>query len=210
MRLLLALLLLAPPAAAQSAWEMRVAGVPVGEATLTLSGSVLEGTARSTGIARAAGGYDWAARRSGTRYEEAERVRGEDRRTRLRLGSGVEVLEVPEGEVALDAALLRGAVDPVTAMVRLLRDRPAGAAPCALDVRFTDGVRLGRMTLAPGPDPLTCAGAWARLAGPPPADGRERRRSAAFAVVLVPLGDGFRVVEVNAEAPIGRFRLIRR
>ena len=208
MRLLVLLLLLAAPAAAQSSWEMRLAGIPIGEATLS-GGATLTGTARTTGAANALRPYAWSARRSGAAYEEVERLRGAERRTRLLFGGGVAVQAVPEGEVALDAATLRGAVDPLTAMTRLLGPRPAARA-CALDLRFTDGVRLGRMRLAPTDDPLRCAGRWERLAGPPPADGRERRRGATFAVELEAAGAGLRAAAIVADTPLGAFVLRRR
>ena len=127
----------------------------------------------------------------------------------VRLGANPGV-ETGDGDDALPAASLRGAVDPLTAMHLLLRDRPAAGA-CALSLRFTDGKRLSAVALAPTGDPLRCAGTWQRIDGPPPADGRERRDRAPFALDLVPLpGGGVRVAALSADAPIGRFVLRRR
>ena len=220
MRILAALLFLATPAAAQS-WDMIVAGVSIGTATLDVrdAGGAyrIDGTARSAGVARAVGGYDYAGRITGSgstaaprpdRYEEVERVRGDERRTVLNL-SGTPSVEDAPGD-ALPPETIRGALDPLSAMNLILRDRPAAGA-CDLSLRFTDGVRMAAIALRPTSDPLTCAGAWQRLAGPPPADGRERRRAAAFTVSLTPIADGvLRVAEISADAPIGRFRLVRR
>ena len=220
LRIALLLLTLAAPAAAQTepqAWEMRVAGIPIGVATLALTGGYrIDATARTIGAADLVRPYAYAARTTGTArggrlspaaYAQTERVRGEESRLALTLGPAPTVRA--KDDPTLPSATLRGALDPLTALHLVLRDRPTAGA-CDLSVRFTDGVRMGTVALAPTSDPMRCAGTWRRVAGPPPADARERRRAAAFRLDLAPTPGGVRVAELSADAPIGRFRLIRR
>jgi len=112
----------------------------------------------------------------------------------------------------VDPATQRGAVDPLTALHRALRDAPPDTA-CRLTLDLFDGRRAARVILAEPQTTeggVTCSGEYRRIAGYSAQDMAERDRFP-FTLHLVPLADGtLRATRVEMQTLFGPAQLVRR
>ncbi len=110
-----------------------------------------------------------------------------------------------------EPASQRDAVDPVTALAELLRDRP-GDGVCGKSVTLFDGMRRSRVTLGEArreAGAVSCTGEYRRLQGFTP---RELKRHVAFPlrVALTPAGGGLmRVARIEVASSYGLVTLDR-
>jgi hypothetical protein len=185
------LLILAPLCTRAEPLDARFAvqafGVKVGELVLTGAIEARRYTAasqfRTTGLAGAvarvrfilqAGGNRNGARFRPTLYREEMNTGRRESQVDLRF-DGVAPAALSGGTVGGDD--LRGAVDPLTAILMVLRDRDDRPL-CALRQRVFDGERLAELHLFTEDveaDEVICIGTYRRLAGYPEAELRQRR-----------------------------------
>lgn len=112
----------------------------------------------------------------------------------------------------IDAAAQTGTVDPLSAMLAVLRDVPAGQE-CGVRVAMFDGRRATEVsTGAPktAGDRVICAGEYRRVAGFSPDDMAEKTRFP-FTLTYAPgPGGQMQVQEVTMDTLFGKGRLVRR
>lgn len=111
----------------------------------------------------------------------------------------------------LDPATQGGTLDPMSVLVSLLADVPTARA-CRLDLPLFDGRRRGQLLLSPAGaegDRVVCAGEFRRLAGYSDEELAEAR-AYPFRLTYALRDGNLQVVEVEAQSPHGRARLVRR
>lgn len=155
--------LAALPAAAQTQrFQIRLAGLPVGELVLAINSDgrayAASGLMRTTGLVGllARVRFEMRARGAGSLPEVAARSYSEDVDTGFRMS-----------QVNLTFASGDRRIDPLTAILAGLADRPPGAG-CGFDRATWDGVRSMRVQIGPGSAedaPLACAGVATRVSG---------------------------------------------
>ena len=225
-----ALALPAPVAATEeqslaARYAVRALGVKVGE--IALSGSLgprrytASAQLRSTGLVAAvkrvhfllsASGRRQGGRFEPDRYDEDMDTGRRQSRARLQFAGGVaRVAGASLGGGAVPEAEHRGAVDPLTAMVMVLRDQPADAL-CRLRQRVYDGARLSELVLMERRtegEKIICEGVYRRLAGYAPEEMAERRQFG-LRVTYAPEGGRMRAIRARAQTIYGAADLRRR
>ncbi len=119
--------------------------------------------------------------------------------------------EEPTGPWTIAAADQTGAVDPLTALYRVIRPRLRDEL-CGWAVDLFDGRRRSRLTLDPAQprgDTITCVGAYQRVAGYAPAELADYT-ALPFALVFQPdTGDEWHLTRMVTQTPYGRMRIVR-
>ncbi len=222
---LLAAIALALPARAQeqpltARFAVRLLGVKVGEIAFNGALDARRYTAsaqlRTTGLAGAlkqvhfllsASGLRDGPRFAPERYSEEMDTGRRQSQASLRFAGGV--ARVSGG--AVPAAQHRGAVDPLTVLLLVLRDQPRDGL-CQLRQRVFDGERLSELVLlerrAEGDD-VVCEGRFRRLAGYSPEEMAERQQFP-LRVTYAPEVGAMRAVRARVETIYGSVDLIRR
>lgn len=226
----LALALPAPVAQAQdqplaARYAVRALGVKVGE--IALSGALgprrytASAQLRTTGLAGvlrrvhfllsvsgARQGEDFAPER----YDEDMDTGRRQSQASLRFSGGVaRVSGGGTGGAAVPTAQHRGAVDPLTAIVMVLRDQPEDGL-CQLRQRVYDGERLSEVVLLERRvegEEIICEGVYRRLAGYAPEEMAERRQFG-LRVTYAPAGGQMRAIRARAQTIYGAADLVRR
>lgn len=169
-------------------FAVQALGVKVGDLVLTGSVEARHYTAtsqfRTTGLAGAVARVRFVLRAGGIRTEDGFRPRfyreemntgRRDSQIDLRFDDGIAPAALSGGVIGRDDP--RGVVDPLTAILMVLRDRD-DRPPCALRQRVFDGERLTELHLfseEAEADEVICIGTYRRLAGYPEAELRQRR-----------------------------------
>lgn len=181
MLLIAAVLALLPPLAkAEQLWSVHAFGIRVGELTIDMTQNATRYTAKSsfqtTGLAGVLARirFDIQAKgtRKGTVYHPTS-YRGDIHTGRRQSATALDftgpVPRKTEGAhapaVPIKDAALKGAIDPMTMMWRVLSDR---TSPCKLDGTQFDGTRLVAIRLLrtrPDGDRIVCEGEYHRLGG---------------------------------------------
>ena len=174
------LALLPPLAQADQHWSVHALGVRVGELTINMRETETRYTAKSrfqtTGLAGVLARIRFDIQAKGTRAGQSyapATYRGDihtgRRQSATALDFSGDIPRKTKGEhtpaVPIADAALKGAIDPMTMMWRVLRDR---ADPCQLDGTQFDGTRLVAirlLTARPNGDRLICEGEYHRLGG---------------------------------------------
>lgn len=219
------LLTLAPLCARADGLDARFAvqafGVKVGELVLTGSVETRRYTAasqfRTTGLAGAVARVRFVLQASGSRngarfrptlYREEMNTGRRESQVDLRF-DGIAPAALSAGTIG--EGNLHGAVDPLTAILMVLRDRDDRPL-CALRQRVFDGERLTELQLfteeAEG-DEVICIGTYRRLAGYPEADLRQRREFP-LRIHYRAMDGGMRATRIRVETIYGPAVLLRR
>lgn len=232
--LITALLLAAPPAAAQTAeggtYDVRLGGFRVG----VLAFSALEDRGRysaaaqleSSGLAAFVREVGYEARSAGRindgryvpeNYWESTNTGERISRAVMEYRNGVPQVKSydppePARPTDVDPATQGGTLDPMTAIFALLRDVPRDQV-CRVSLQIFDGRRKSALaTAAPevDGDRIRCNGEYRRIAGYSPRQMEERTRFG-FRLTYAPAGgDKWRVVRVTLDTLYGRASLERR
>ncbi|MGD9863730.1 MAG: DUF3108 domain-containing protein [Pseudodonghicola sp.] len=222
-----AALLLAPSGAVAEPIAARYAvqalGVRVGE--LVLTGSLedrhytVSSQFRTTGLAGALARVRFVLQASGTRagarffptaYREEMNTGQRESRAQLSYDGGIARAALP-GAPAVADSIQRGAVDPLTAILMVLRDREDDGL-CDLRQRVFDGERLSEIALTGGEEragEIVCTGLYRRLAGYPPEELR-RRRDFALQIHYAAEAGAMRARRIRVETVYGPALLLRR
>ena len=179
--LAVAWMLIAPAVVgAEQLWSVHALGVKVGELRLQVQedaeGYRLRSRFETTGVAASLARIRFDIRAEGLREGEVYRpvtYRGDIDTGRRQSATTLdfsgpaprETTGTHRPAVPISDTALRGAIDPMTMMWRVLRDRPE---PCALDGTQFDGTRLVAIRLVRSEmdgDRLVCHGEYHRLGG---------------------------------------------
>jgi len=202
----LGLLLLAAPAAADTArFQVRLAGLPVGEMVVAENSDGHVYAARSvfqtTGLAGllAKVRFEMSARGAGALPNVSARHYSEDLDTGYRASA-----------VAIDFASGDRRIDPLTAILAALADRGPQVG-CQFDRKTWDGVRSMHVEIAgtAGAGGFTCSGMLTRVAGYSAEDMSEAR-SFPFSVRFEPQGGMMVAVRADVRTIHGPVALVRR
>lgn len=202
--------------------DVTLAGLKV--ATMDVTGTAAAGRYAVTGHVRTtlgagllrkvryeaeAEGQTRGNRYSPARYSEEIDTGRREASTRIAWTGGVPVASTagrdapPDGPP--DPDLLRGAVDPLTALFAGMRETPRKDA-CGLRLTVFDGVRTSRVVLDnPHPDEgrITCRGLYTRIAGYSDAEMAERTTFAFSATYDLVGEDRLRLTEVRTQTIFG-------
>ena len=201
------LALVAPPASAETLrFQVRLIGAPVGEMVLASNADgrayAAKGVFQTTGLAGllARVRFEMSARGAGALPDLRSRHYAEDLDTGFRASS-----------VDLAFASSERRIDPLTAILAALDDRPAGAS-CGFDRRTWDGVRSMRILIDGGSDAgkgMVCNGLLTRLTGYTAAEMAEAVHFP-FTVTFEPRGSVLVAVRADIRTIHGRVALVRR
>ncbi|RME14890.1 MAG: DUF3108 domain-containing protein [Alphaproteobacteria bacterium] len=207
---LLSVQLLAGAAAADSEelrFSVRLGGVTIGELVLAINTGAgvyaAKGVFHTTGLAGllARVRFTMTARGQGAPPRAVPEHYSEDMDTGRRVSSSS--LSFPPGS---------GRLDPLTAMLSILRNRPASQG-CSFAARTFDGQRVMGAQVRPGSGAhetgLTCEGRLERLSGYGP-DELAEAKGFDFSVHFVPDGALLRVDRARTETVHGTVTLVRR
>lgn len=204
-------------------YAVRALGVKVGE--IALSGSLgprrytasaqlrttgLAGVVRRVHFLLSASGARQGARFAPERYDEDMDTGRRQSQASLRFAGGVARVS-GAGTGAVPPAQHRGAVDPLTALVMVLRDQPAEGL-CRVRQRVYDGERLSEVVLQERQarnGQVVCSGRFRRLAGYTPEEMAERRQFD-LRLTYVPAGGAMRAVRARVQTIYGPADLVRR
>lgn len=211
-------------AQAETRFDVIFRGVSVAEITLVArqggASYALAGRVRATGLASVFARVRFAMQAEGDLVGSVPRPRryAEDVDTGRRV-SAVEIVfagavptvrgqSPPPGPDAVPPGAAVGAIDPLSALWRVVR---GGPAPCDWRVTVYDGARLSEIALGPaeGGAGVICAGAYARVAGFAPEEMAERRRFP-FTASYAAQDGAFVLTEVAATSLLGPIRIVRR
>lgn len=230
--LTLAALAIAPAVSAQEQWSMRfdVRYGPLRAARVLVDARQdarsysIRGQAQSTGIVGLIRDFHFDLAADGARVGDAYRpaffigdidTGWHETRVEMQYPGGVpRVLtlapEEPVEHWTLDPTRQAGTLDPLSALLTLIRPRPRDEL-CGVTVETFDGRRRGRVSLAePVEDrgALVCAGLYRRLAGFSPEDMADYDRMP-FTVVFEQSDAGsWHLTRAVTQTPYGRMRLV--
>jgi hypothetical protein len=222
----IALVWAAAPALAQveARFDVLFRGLTVAEITLvsreTGPAYALAGRVRSTGLAGVFARVRFQLQAEGVLAGTVPRPRryAEDVDTGRRVstveisfaGDAPQILRQapPPGPGSVPPADAAGTVDPLSALWHVVR---GGAAPCGWRMAVHDGARRSEIALgrSSGAGPVTCEGAYTRIAGFPPEDMAERA-TFPFTATYAAQGGAFVLTEVAAMSLLGPIRIVRR
>lgn len=226
--LTLAAILAAGPAAAERAvFDFHIAGIRVGELRFdsTRSGADYAASSRidTAGVLGAFVSFFFEGKATGsvngtgsvvpaTYRADSKSPRG-PKHTRIDWSGGVPVkvsIEPPR-DSAPDPAGQGGTLDPISAGLALLFDRPVDAV-CDATVDVFDGTRRSRLVLGKpevGSDGIACGGSYARVEGE--ASSMASAREFPFRLVFRPNGDGkAALMRIETHTDFGKAVLSRR
>lgn len=227
----LALWLVAAAAGAteRATFDVRIAGLRVGYVAYAAENDgaryAARSEVRSTGLAAAITPFRFESsvrgrvvngRLAPSIYEENADTGTRQSRVQMRYAGGVpEVLDARDDQdnpnvTPADPARQRDALDPMSVTYLLLRDRPAGAQACRLDLAMFDGIRATRLDMRPTADPLVCEGVYTRVAGFSPSDMAERSRFPITITLGATAPDQLEVKRVSLQTLAGPATLQRR
>lgn len=224
-------LMLASPAAAETAkFDLVLAGITAGslsfDAEIDAKTYSVTGRLKTTGLAAMLKKVSYTAAASGSvsgktlvadRYDERADTGKRQSEVAMAWKAGVpQVISYsPQRKPRawdIDAAAQGGTVDPLTAMLSVLRSVPAGQE-CGETIPMFDGRRATQVTTAAPQaegDRVVCTGEYRRIAGFSPDDMAEKTRFP-FTLTYAPGPDGaMQVQEVTMDTLVGKGRLIRR
>lgn len=204
-------------------YAVHALGLKVGE--LVLSGTLearrytASSQFRTTGLAGAVARVRFVLRASGQRqgahflpesYQEDMNTGRRESQARLSYAEGIARTSL-SGQSEIDEEARRGAVDPMTAMLMLLRDRQSDGL-CDLRQRIFDGTRLSELRLTArrqSGDAVICSGSYRRLAGYS-AEELQRRHEFPLQVHYLPEAGAMRAQRIRVETIYGPALLLRR
>lgn len=213
-------------AAGEAQFDVYLLGLKAGTLTLSMkedgSRYAASGRIRSSGVVGAVADYRVDAEvvgrktqgdRRPERYAERIRAGRDEDSTQLTFAGDVpqvETTEEPESHW-LEPLEASGALDPLTTVWHLLRDR-AEDDLCKIDTVFFDGARKGRVSARMGDergDQVTCQGIYERLGG----FSRKELKTGTefpFSLVYARNGTGWKLTRMDVQSTRGRAQLIRR
>ncbi|WP_425038224.1 DUF3108 domain-containing protein [Primorskyibacter sp. S187A] len=215
-----------PVAAETATFDVYLLGLKAGQVTLSMKEDgtryAASGRVRTSGVVGAVSDFKMEAEVVGRlaqndriplRYGERTHTGRKTIQKSLTYPGGVPRFETTEREKRywLDPSEQTGALDPMTTIWELLRNRSA-AELCDIDVTFFDGARRGRVTTIQGGQrgtQQTCTGTYERLGG----FSRKELRSGTefpFTLVYEPVPSGWKLARMDLQSTRGRAQLIRR
>jgi hypothetical protein len=229
---LLALIMFVVPGQAQeeSRFDVRYAGLRVGEITLVAeeidAAYAIAGRFDSTGLATlfrevrfdmtAEGRFNSPIPRPRRYAADINTGRRESRVTLTYQGDtpAIAFIGPPRAPAPWDTdpAAQSGTVDPLSALYRLARPQPATTL-CNWTLPIFDGRRRARLVLGPGrgnTGTITCDGLYQRVAGYTPEEMADRRAFPFTASFSETTPGVFRLTSVAAQSLYGPVRIIRR
>ncbi|WP_162497407.1 DUF3108 domain-containing protein [Roseovarius dicentrarchi] len=230
---LAALLLPCLPAQASDAnsrYDVRLLGVPVGQLRLAAREDgaryAVSAAFATTGLARivdasfrmSAQGRISPAGLAPGRYDE--QIDTGSRRSTAQLSYAQGIPRITGGTVAakvagdpgaLDLRAQKGSVDPLTALYGVLRDRPRNGV-CSYSVIIYDGARRASLAMSARRDEadrVICSGAYRRLAGFSASE-MKRQSVYPFTITYAPMGDMMQPQALSVRSGYGTAELTRR
>ncbi|MGX9357111.1 DUF3108 domain-containing protein [Roseobacteraceae bacterium S113] len=216
-----------PTYAAETAeFDVYVIGLKAGRITLSIAEDdqryAASGRIRTDGVVQAISNFRIDAEVTGLRqgpdrkpqrYVERLTSGGDTITKKLTYANATPSFETTESSEGhwLPAAEQTGTLDPMTAVLELLRNRDT-AELCKLDATYFDGARKSRLSAKPAGalgDTMSCAGFYERLGG---FTRRELRAGTRFPFTLIyeRAGQGWKLARMDIQSTRGRAQIIRR